>query len=740
MLATLLCIGVLVPVYYTSTCDIFISGIDACKRIENNTDFEKLTVANIPSSYEIKIVNENGTLEAVTAATNFTNPALPDNIIKSITLQWIEGITGRYLAVVLVVISITCYTCYLLWYEWVECLALRRVYYLESDYYEERLDELDDILVNSDPEDPFQKVRPPFLPHPEMRETIPNVSLNSALYKLPHNLCSENLETTTEGENKSLLERQLEATEKFFDQCIPPQRGYTSSVAAITMIPDAGKLTKVWGTWYRLGSIMRRIRFLQSVIKLRKEMKLSGQRGMHDFFVVAPAHAFKATTEKMMVVKEYTTEGIETMTAKIAGGLKEFKQKRSKDEAEGQSKELSVSREQSDDDAESIYESCRQYDPTEDLQTPILPNDDFPDMEDSTDVMGKSTIHEEKTTASVDIVDGKSSKCDAFEAGKTHTALEDGPENTTDNEVRNSNVPGLMKDTAEHFEYEEFDPVTFAKWIGYREETELDQMIDTLEIEQLSVYAREMSQSASNCCVYGCAPEARRFASIEQLETELEDEWNSAREANALLLLARAEMFKETGGQTIEIPGSEISSMKKNVDEKPSTDIRILSSIEEKEKSQEDHEANKLCTTIAEEREMESGKIAVYSNRGGGNTDRDIGLRLRKSRVQRSSRFKYDLAQDLIKETHAASYPTAASRQETKGSNHSKMLKCMNHDAVDLPSYCVVTFTCRQSAIAARQCIADGKGINSWEQVQNIPMYPLADAPSCNICFCRGCW
>ena len=46
----------------------------------------------------------------------------------------------------------------LLWHEWIECNALRRVYYLESDYYEERLDELDNIRKNSDPEDPYQKV------------------------------------------------------------------------------------------------------------------------------------------------------------------------------------------------------------------------------------------------------------------------------------------------------------------------------------------------------------------------------------------------------------------------------------------------------------------------------------------------------------------------------------------------------------------------------------------------------
>ena len=88
------------------------------------------------------------------------------------------------------------------------------------------------------------------------------------------------------------------------------------------------------------------------------------------------------------------------------------------------------------------------------------------------------------------------------------------------------------------------------------------------------------------------------------------------------------------------------------------------------------------------------------------------------------------------------------------------------------PSYAVITFTSRHSAIIARQCLgtytllyyicayvldhlldfnkqkplttvllfsADGGAINSWKKVDDIPIYPLADAPQL-MCFCRGCW
>jgi len=54
-------------------------------------------------------------------------------------------------------------------------------------------------------------------------------------------------------------------------------------------------------------------------------------------------------------------------------------------------------------------------------------------------------------------------------------------------------------------------------------------------------------------------------------------------------------------------------------------------------------------------------------------------------------------------------------------------------------TFAVVTFTSRQAAVAARQCLADGRGLGKWEPVQNIPVPPLADAAVCDFKTCRGC-
>lgn len=54
-------------------------------------------------------------------------------------------------------------------------------------------------------------------------------------------------------------------------------------------------------------------------------------------------------------------------------------------------------------------------------------------------------------------------------------------------------------------------------------------------------------------------------------------------------------------------------------------------------------------------------------------------------------------------------------------------------------SYAVVTFTSRQAAVAARHCLADGRGVGRWTAIDNIPVPPLADAAPFSICPCRGC-
>ena len=549
----------------------------------------------------------------------------------------------------------------LLWHEWIECLALRRVYYLESDYYEERLEELDEIFTNGDPEDPFQKIRPPFLPHPEMRETVPNISLHSALFKLPNNLCTK---SGAHEDDKCLMDRQLEAAAVFFDQCIPPQKGYTSSIVAVTLVPDAKKLTKVWGRWYVLGNILRRIRYIKKHLEIRKEMRRTGKRGLYDFFVAAPVsavdRAFHATNESI----EAVSEKIHDEVGYTRGG-KEIKSDEEPIET-GKTPSRTV-----------LMDGSMVIDPMS------KQDDDVTDVEAAFDTTKRKAMY-------------------ASSSGKKHS-----------------------------FEYDEFNPIAFARWLGYTEETKLNQVIDTLEIEQLSVFARETSQSASNPCVYGVAPEALRFKSIEKLETMLVEAWESAHEVNDELLAARADMFRKVKNVATTSNGKK--------------ERKSITELEESEGLGEPETPTNLMT-IPESQNIEySQDFSPSSALEPETSHRPNGLRQRGR--QKSSREKYKLAEEHIRESNrrisdskAGTRTCCPSTKKGCLGRETSVAKSLKHTLLGHPSYCVVTFTCRQAAVAARQCLADGKGLHAWEQVSNIPMNPLADAPPLTPFFCRGCW
>jgi hypothetical protein len=68
-----------------------------------------------------------------------------------------------------------------------------------------------------------------------------------------------------------------------------------------------------------------------------------------------------------------------------------------------------------------------------------------------------------------------------------------------------------------------------------------------------------------------------------------------------------------------------------------------------------------------------------------------------------------------------------------------QVLKEAAGEVIGESTYAIVTFTSRQAAIAARQCLADASGgVNRWIEIEDIPVPPLADAPPCDILACRG--
>lgn len=217
MLATILCLFILLPTFATADCDPQLMGMQTCKTMWNLTgkycctvtltkksilhslisspvhyfmfcciDFENMTIMHIPD----KVWRPNNQTTAIVLE-NGTVVEIPPPTVNPISGKlWVPGVSSRTLVVVVCCVILYVYTCRLLWYEWIDNLALRRIYFLEADHYSRRIKELDEItaIQNIIPPDQAQKDRPPYIPDPELRDTPPSVGLYSVLYQLPESL------------------------------------------------------------------------------------------------------------------------------------------------------------------------------------------------------------------------------------------------------------------------------------------------------------------------------------------------------------------------------------------------------------------------------------------------------------------------------------------------------------------------------------------------------------------------
>jgi hypothetical protein len=94
-----------------------------------------------------------------------------------------------------------------------------------------------------------------FNQHPEQRETAVNVSLYSVLVgglpSIPQEeIDQDDIEAAVGLADTKRVDWQLAFATKYFDACVPNPPGYSSSVAAITILPSATDLANAWGKWY----------------------------------------------------------------------------------------------------------------------------------------------------------------------------------------------------------------------------------------------------------------------------------------------------------------------------------------------------------------------------------------------------------------------------------------------------------------------------------------------------------
>lgn len=264
-LAAILYVLIVLPVYQTAQCSVVGGDLDLPKCIQQNfTAYQRLTIENV--AYDL--------LEEDESITDFY-----------------RFFTGKFLArlytVVVVSWIISGYTCVLLEREWRDILAMRRVYYLEADHWSDRNAELQETLLREEretldgsmnrekeAEKNYAKTRDPWIHHPEQPDTVPNVELYSVLVGgLPGLPTEASLLEDVKAvfSRKQSIDWQLAVTSAFFDHCVPNQPGFSSSVAAVTILPAANQITEAWKHWHKTAARVRKLRFVRREIAKRKK-------------------------------------------------------------------------------------------------------------------------------------------------------------------------------------------------------------------------------------------------------------------------------------------------------------------------------------------------------------------------------------------------------------------------------------------------------------------------------------
>jgi hypothetical protein len=267
-LAAFLYLFVVLPLYATAQCSILSGDLNTqdCQPSNYNlTDYQQLTLANVP-----------------TLTTDRTNNF--QGVFLSFFLADHEGNLARLYAAVFVSWIITWYTKHQLTLEWADVLAMRRVYYLEADHWGDRREELtqtmldeENVRIHHKEQDIHMTRRHPWIVHPEQRDTVPNVALYSLLVgglpSLPTEVVDRD-EVEAVFSRKQSIDWQLSVTTAFFDHCVPNQPGFSSSVAAVTILPAASHLAEAWNNWYKAAAKLRRLRFIRQEIADRRRYEI----------------------------------------------------------------------------------------------------------------------------------------------------------------------------------------------------------------------------------------------------------------------------------------------------------------------------------------------------------------------------------------------------------------------------------------------------------------------------------
>jgi hypothetical protein len=710
LVAALLFNIVLLPVYYTARClnpvDTNSTGAadtGACSQAGgyNLTNYERLTIQNVP----------NAILETA-----------------SLTSDERQRYVARLYAASFVYLALVLYVLLLLDRTYVLLLALRRVYYLEHDIWQERRNEFKQTLLwnekhkedknkttnsnrhhfdfdqrlhrrdkrdkngsHSDGrvalkvasnknlgDNPRLVRRDPWIPHPEQRETVPNISLYSVvvggLPSIPETLLRESVAADDSrqpqherqqddgdpddllfGAKRTNMDWQLDMATQIFDLCVPNQPGFSSSVAAVTILPSSREMTVAWRRWYAAASKMRRLAFIRDEINRRRGYEIEVDDDDDD-----------------------------------------------------------------DDDCEGGNNNSK-GEPDARWERDADPSEEY---------FSASQLHLNEGS-------GGGTPVVVTAAAAVSPAL---GENTDTPRPIYLGIP----------QRKSYYRQVFGSTVQEELEREVAEAI-ALGPEQAAVYSRELAQSAAACCPFGCRENRVRDARIDDLvemEREASEELHAANDAlneiRRKVTLAAEEPRSSHGNK------SALSFDEGMVPSDLDLEAQLYCRMASNHTPTKSLSAPAAVTSTLEHDVVSPSRRVIHRQNSSSSLWRHVeaivneankeGSRVRSKslEVEASERSSIDTG-----EWHVPTLRTLKHQSRRIFTHVRDWALRRSTVAVDSiareSTVAVVTFTSRQAAVAARTCIADGRGQERWQTMREIPVPPLADAAACDVVACRNC-
>jgi hypothetical protein len=228
------------------------------------------------------------------------------------------------------------------------------------------------------------------------------------------------------------------------------------------------------------------------------------------------------------------------------------------------------------------------------------------------------------------------------------------------------------------------------------------------------------SCSSASCCPYGCDEYTILHADVATLADLEQQAEEAVHDANEELIRARAEVHRRSPGQE----GQVLPLGSPN----DTTSIQNETSVHESSNGVQGEGAFSGITDDIMANHRSATRSSNLSNRWEEAEKLVANERNVIHKANRSKKYELDNGH-WPNPLHIWNQST----EQSLGEISKKKSMEVTSRVIDTDSYAVVTFTSRQAAIAARQCIADGCGLDRWREIDYVPIPPLADAPPWNI-------